>query len=393
VSTAIETVRAGAPVARELWETDLLALVVNEYMRTPEDTAPPTPAEVDMFAARCRATGMDPFGNQIYAIYRKDRHHPLRRRLTIQTAIDGLRLIAQRTGEMNGNGTASWLDRDGQWLEAWVGREYPPEAARFVVYRKGAEYPFTGVVTWQEYAPTYDGKPQGLWQTKGAHQLSKCAEALALRRAFPNDLAGVYADEEMAQADTVVPPEVRAEREREATERAGDERISREQIAEIGTRTRAAGATLHELKAVLVTVAGVESRAEVPQRHYAAVLAAIDAMSRPATGTPGPTVGAPEVVASGEVVEDAEAVDPDPTPEAPAADANEPDGPPADGAAVGDSATPSVAGGGGGAEAGAGPDAGARPPADPLPLGADDADAAEAEADPLADSMYGPGAP
>ena len=66
--------------------------------------------------------------------------------------------------------------------------------------RDGARYP--AIALWNEYVGTkFNGDVTQMWATKGALMLAKCAEALALRKAFPQDLSGLYTSDEMQQAD------------------------------------------------------------------------------------------------------------------------------------------------------------------------------------------------
>jgi hypothetical protein len=59
--------------------------------------------------------------------------------------------------------------------------------------------PFTASARWDQY---YPGDEQGFMWRKMPHlMLGKCAEALALRKAFPAELSGLYIKEEMDQAD------------------------------------------------------------------------------------------------------------------------------------------------------------------------------------------------
>src|SRR5690606_39764911 len=63
-----------------------------------------------------------------------------------------------------------------------------PAAAKVVVVRDGNRYP--AVALFSEYAATKrDGTLTGMWLSKPALMLAKCAEALALRKAFPLDLS------------------------------------------------------------------------------------------------------------------------------------------------------------------------------------------------------------
>jgi hypothetical protein len=81
----------------------------------------------------------------------------------------------------------------------WLSKE-PPAAAKVTVLRNGA--PYSAVALFSEYAQTTkDGNLTQMWRDKGALMIAKCAEALALRKAFPQDLSGIYTAEEMAQAD------------------------------------------------------------------------------------------------------------------------------------------------------------------------------------------------
>lgn len=176
-----------------------------------------TDDELALFAAVCQRTGLDPFAKQIYAIKRTSRRKVRGQWvdedvLTIQTGIDGFRLAAQRSALYAGQDPPEWCGPDGQWTEVWLSDE-PPAAARVAVYRKDFARPVVGVAKFDSYAdrwPANDaqkaagqlGDLRNLWKTMPEQMIAKCAEALALRKAFPNDLSGIYATEEMTQADS-----------------------------------------------------------------------------------------------------------------------------------------------------------------------------------------------
>ncbi|WP_425245368.1 recombinase RecT [Streptomyces sp. NEAU-NA10] len=169
------------------------------------DLAEASPAQLGIFFHYCKASGLDPFGRQIYMIKRKSRGEI---RWTIQTGIDGYRLIARRAADRAGQSIAYedfvWYDAEGGEHTVWL-RDEPPAACRVVVWRGDSRFP--AVAHWREYAPkVWDYEAQeyklgGLWPQMPASQLSKVAEALALRRACPADLSGLHVDEEMHAAD------------------------------------------------------------------------------------------------------------------------------------------------------------------------------------------------
>jgi phage recombination protein Bet len=148
-----------------------------------------TSDELKLFAYACQRTGLDPFSKQIYAIKRGGK-------LTIQAGIDGLRSIAERSGELDGSST-EWCGDDGIWFDVWLGSK-PPAAAKTIIYRKGCSHPFVGVARYADYAG------QGLWSKMPSAMLAKCSEALALRKAFPADMSGVYTVDEMDQETVTV---------------------------------------------------------------------------------------------------------------------------------------------------------------------------------------------
>lgn len=153
-------------------------------------------ADLAVFFHYAVKTGLDPFARQIYMIERQGKQ-------TIQTGIDGLRLIARRAADAShgtfGIGDILWCGPDGKWVDVWLANE-PPSAAKAVVFRDGQ--PFSAVALFSEYAGRKrDGSLMSMWATKGALMLGKCAESSALRKAFPQDLSGLYASEELAVTD------------------------------------------------------------------------------------------------------------------------------------------------------------------------------------------------
>lgn len=169
-----------------------------------------TGAELASFLHLCQRTQLDPFSRQIYLIGRWDKRAG-RKVFTPQTSIDGYRVTAHRAaskaGHKLGYEDTVWCDSSGKWFDVWLSAE-PPAAAKVVVVRDGQRFP--AVAKYSEYVQTNkENKPIGLWGKMPATMTAKCAEALALRMAFPNDLAGVYTAEEMAQADNPEPEQPR----------------------------------------------------------------------------------------------------------------------------------------------------------------------------------------
>src|SRR5262245_32160792 len=155
-----------------------------------------TDDEFSLFLHVCQRTGLDPFARQIYCVVRGRGD---KRRAVTQTGIDGLRLTADRSGLYAGSDEPLY-DSDTEPHPLW---------ARVTVWKlvQGARYPFVGMARWSEYVQVYyDTQARAevvgeMWQRMPYLMLGKCAEALALRKAFPAELSGVYTPEELQRTD------------------------------------------------------------------------------------------------------------------------------------------------------------------------------------------------
>lgn len=152
---------------------------------------------IEVFLAQCKRTQLDPVARQIYCIYRGGKWGT-------QISIDGARLVAERSRKYQGQTATEWCGPDGVWRDVWLEREYPV-AARVGVYRKGWKEPLYAVANWDAYVQGFSKngavEVSKMWAKMGPLMLAKCAEMLALRKAFPQDLSGLYSAEEMSQAD------------------------------------------------------------------------------------------------------------------------------------------------------------------------------------------------
>jgi phage recombination protein Bet len=160
--------------------------------------------ELALFIEQCRRTGLDPFARQIYSVRRKQWNSQSRsyeEAQVIQVSIDGFRLTADRTHKYAGQVGPWWCGTDGEWKEVWLSEE-PPTAAKVGVLRHDFHQPLFAIALFKSYVQTNShGEAVSRWKTDPAGMLAKCAEALALRRAFPHELSGLYTTEEMGQAD------------------------------------------------------------------------------------------------------------------------------------------------------------------------------------------------
>lgn len=149
--------------------------------------------EFQLFVHTCKRTGLDPFMRQIYAVKRWDSGLK-REAMAIQIGIDGFRAIADKSGRYApGRETVYQYDKNGELFSATA----------FVKKQTadGTWHEVSATAFWAEYvAKTKDGQPTHMWREKRHIMLGKCAESLCLRKAFPNELSGLYTTEEMEQA-------------------------------------------------------------------------------------------------------------------------------------------------------------------------------------------------
>lgn len=162
-----------------------------------------TDEELALFKHICELRQLDPFARQIYA--RKQRQFNYKTQkydeaMVIITGIDGFRLIAERSKKYAGQ-LGPFFTEDGEkWLDAWI-KDTPPKAVKVAVLRHDFKEPMWSMARFNAYCPHNDkGEPTGQWRSMPDGMIAKCAEALALRRAFPEELSGLYTNDEMQQA-------------------------------------------------------------------------------------------------------------------------------------------------------------------------------------------------
>lgn len=154
--------------------------------------------ELALFVSVAKRTGLSPEARQIYLVPRYSSSEK-RMVMTPQTSIDGFRVIAEKSGKYAGQLGPFYTD-DGKWTEFWF-KNTPPKAAKIAVLRHDFKEPLWAVAHWDSYVQKdKDGKTTFIWSKMGELMLAKCAESLALRKAFPQEMSGLYTEEEMSQA-------------------------------------------------------------------------------------------------------------------------------------------------------------------------------------------------
>lgn len=148
--------------------------------------------EFQLFVAQCKRTGLDPFSRQIY--FAKDKSG----KVQMQSTIDGFRVVANRNPNYAGQTPTLWCGKDGEWKDVWLSDDYP-SAAKVGVHRHDFKEPMYATALWKEYAPYFNNNLSFAWKQRPALMLAKCAEALALRKACPNELSGLYTNDEMKE--------------------------------------------------------------------------------------------------------------------------------------------------------------------------------------------------
>jgi phage recombination protein Bet len=181
--------------------------------------------EFDQFMHVAAQLGLDPLRKQIYAfVFNKDK--PERRRMSIIVGIDGFRSVAKRSGEYRPDNRAPRFTYDpASANDATNPLGLTSAEVSVFQHSHGQWHEVTAVAYWDEFAPIVEGgkwvsgedgrrsfRKDGTmqldpgkdnWRKMSRLMLAKCAEAQAIRRAWPEDLSAIYSDEELDRARTI----------------------------------------------------------------------------------------------------------------------------------------------------------------------------------------------
>jgi|SRR5262245_8191112 len=216
-----------------------------------------TPAEMQLFFYDCQRRGVHPLDKLIHFTKRRGKYTPV-------TSIDFFRSRAGDTGEHMGTEDAI--------LDYGINPDVPI-LATVRVYRnvQGQKCAFTASARMREYMP--EAPNDFMWRKMPSTMLSKCAEALALRKAFPQQLGGLYTVDEMAQdADPGAP----AKSKKAAPEKAAPVITQAQRTRFFAIAKKAGWPKKEDLSAWLKEAYGLTSSKQIPKARYDEICAAVE---------------------------------------------------------------------------------------------------------------------
>lgn len=217
MSTELIPTNGAAPAART-YTQEQRELVRNTVAQGATDV------ELDYFLQYTAAKGLDPFAKEAWFIKSQDytdkRGRHVKGRVQIMTGIEGFFRIANSHPQYDG------VEHEyGPELSVSIGEGKAIKTHEWIeslVYRKDRKRPERRRAYWNEFSQelvTYSGK-LSLWAQKPRYMLEKCADAIALRKAFPQELGDLYVAEEMPREYSADEEERRSAAQVESEQRA-----------------------------------------------------------------------------------------------------------------------------------------------------------------------------
>lgn len=157
-----------------------------------------TDQEAMMFLGLCKGQKLNPFIKEAYLIKYGDKQPAtmvvskdvFMKRAIKNPDFEGIEsgvIVLNSYGEVEYKKGAFYLKNQEQLVGAWA-----------TVYRKNWKYPISVEVNYDEYVgKKSNGEVNGQWSSKPATMIIKVAETQALRKAFVEDLQGMYDESEM----------------------------------------------------------------------------------------------------------------------------------------------------------------------------------------------------